>query len=228
MRGLQCPEVANGEFLDPFVQLLHTTVAQVMLRLPHNVSEQQRHSLVAEFNAGANHLCFFFVLKLAHMGNAPAVLWCLPHSDVQVAHGALRLVLGMPELSDHPRVRRLQQPPLRDLATLWLEHGTEHVFLPRMAPLATYIGELRFSSCNERPGEGQHAKTHRRGLGKPNHTEQYQSLNLRLPEMEGACCVSQGFFDHMAFLRGCLRNARQPLFNSVVAQAQEQRANPHP
>jgi len=74
---------------------------------------------------------------------------------------------------------------------------------PRLPPT---LVSLRFTYCNERPGEGQHAKTHRRGLGKPNRTEQYQSLNLRLPEMEAGMLRDARLFDHMALLCGRLRN----------------------
>ena len=53
----------------------------------------------------------------------------------------------------------------------------------RLVGLAEIVGSLRFIPTSERPVEGQHAKIHRRGQGRFNHTEQYMSYFVRSPEM---------------------------------------------
>ena len=52
-----------------------------------------------------------------------------------------------------------------------------------MEELCGYIGKLRIIRTSERPGEEQHAKVHKRGMGRHFHTDQFMSYWLRSPEI---------------------------------------------
>ena len=62
----------------------------------------------------------------------------------------------------------------------------EDQFAAEQVEFAIEVSKLRFIPTCEYQAEGQHAKTHKRGLGRHNHTEQYQSYGLRLPELARA------------------------------------------
>ena len=70
---------------------------------------------------------------------------------------------------------------LAQVAERWLQG--ESLFTPDKLDLQKFIGSLRFVLTSERPVEGQHAKIHRQGLGRPNHTVHYQSYFVRAAEM---------------------------------------------
>ena len=88
---------------------------------------------------------------------------------------------------------------LREQCELWLA-GTE-LFSPDLIDLARFLGKLAFIPTSERQIEAQHAKTHKRGLGRHNHGEVFQSYGLRIPELTKALDSSPSLFGD--FCRWC-------------------------
>ncbi len=74
------------------------------------------------------------------------------------------------------------------------------ILAPDMVPLATFVGGLRLIPTSERPIEAQHAKTHKRGLGRHSHTEQYISYGLRSPELVAQLNAQESFVKVLAYL----------------------------
>jgi len=74
--------------------------------------------------------------------------------------------------------------------------------------LAIVAGALRLVPTSERPIEAQHAKTHKRGLGKHHHTEAFMSFGLRVPELVAAMEKDPAVMREMAYISQVLPNAR--------------------
>jgi hypothetical protein len=74
------------------------------------------------------------------------------------------------------------------------------ILAPDMFPFATFVGGLRLIPTSERPIEAQHAKTHKRGLGRHSHTEQYISYGLRSPELVAQLSAQTSFVKELAYL----------------------------
>jgi hypothetical protein len=87
--------------------------------------------------------------------------------------------------------------PLRALCEQWL--AGDDLFAVERAPLARFIGALRLIPTSERPIESQHAKTHKRGLGRHYHTEQFISFGLRVPEINERLDSAPGTLQSLAF-----------------------------
>ena len=68
-----------------------------------------------------------------------------------------------------------------------------------MEELCGYIGKLRIIRTNERPGEEQHAKVHKKGMGRHYHTEQFMSYGLRSPEIAAEINASPDTVSELAF-----------------------------
>ena len=85
--------------------------------------------------------------------------------------------------SSHPLRLKLRGPMAPVLQRVL---AGEDQFAAEQVEFAIEVSKLRFIPTCEYQAEGQHAKTHKRGLGRHNHTEQYQSYGLRLPELARA------------------------------------------
>ena len=100
MRGRRTPEICSGEFLELLNTMVTTTSAALMVALPQDISVQQKHLLVREFNAGAGHILFYFTLKLSQCRDNHGCCSSLPTgmklSPAQLAALALRLQTHIP------------------------------------------------------------------------------------------------------------------------------------
>ena len=69
-----------------------------------------------------------------------------------------------------------------------------------ISELATFMGMMRAAPTSERSIEGEHAQTHKHGLGRPHHTAQFMSLHLRSPEFKEAIATRPAELKEVAFL----------------------------
>ena len=203
MRGLRAAELSAGDFLQLLARLSELTAAHLLVQLPPDISAGCMRSLLQEFDAARAHLSFYFVVKLSHLNQFPWKILQLSHADELVAQTALRSALA----SDHPH-HRLQtlRGPLRQQCLAWLT-GAD-IFSDELVDLCTFVGEMRFIPTRERPIEGQHAKTHKQGFGRPNHSEHYQSYHLRAPELARDMEALPENLKRFAAFAQCARNHR--------------------
>jgi hypothetical protein len=204
MKGMRAAELSAGEFLEVFCGICNQTAAAMMLSLPADISAQERTALLKEYDAGASHVTFYFVLKLSHFGETPWLLFQLAHHDSTVAHAALRECLASND--QHPCMQRFRSPPLREQALQWVE-GAD-LFAPQLKDLCCFVAKMRFAMTSERSAEGQHAKTMVQGRGKPLHSVTYQSYHLRVHEMQAAVRAQPDLVQTFAYLAGLARNSK--------------------
>ena len=85
--------------------------------------------------------------------------------------------------SIHMQVRRQLRDVHRHAAESYLAGG--QFGDAGMEAFGKFVGALRAIRTNERVGEGQHAKVHKRGLGRHRHTVHFMSYGLRAKELAG-------------------------------------------
>ena len=238
MRGKRGAELSSGEFLELLGNLWQISTVQVLRVLPANLDPGQRRGLVQEFDRARTHLGFYFALKLTHLQQMPWQVLQISHSNEVIAQMAARGALA--SRCAHPVVQRLQGP-LRASCERWL--AGEALSAEGMFRLQQFIASLRVVPTSERAVEGQHAKVHRHGLGRPNHTEHFQSYFIRSTEMARAldsgalslesfawycqaarnhheACASVGLLGHPALQnRVCKHSRRDPLKSSIIYHA---------
>eukprot|EP00969_Alexandrium_andersonii_P037132 1627129-Alexandrium_andersonii.AAC.1 len=103
-------------------------------------------------------------------------------------------------------LRRDFQAKFHGQCQRWL--SGESLFHPDLAGLASFISSLRLIPISERPVEAQHAKTHKRGAGRHNHTEHYVSYGLRVPELSQDLEASPSLLPRLAFCCRAASNAK--------------------
>ena len=234
MRGMRAAELSSGEFLDLIGTLWRVSAVQMLQVLPANISQEDRRVIVQEFDRARTHLSLYFTLKLSHLQEMPHLILQVSHCNDVTAQQALPRVLS--SRNSHPLVQKLQGP-LRRACDRWLDGAP--LTDPRQAPLVNLAASLRFIPTSERPIEGQRAKIHRQGLGRPNHTEHFQSYYVRSGEMARAletgglslqnfawycqaarnqykACVAVGLSGHPAINPNSLRRRRDR--NSLMSQ----------
>ena len=178
MRGKRAAELSNGEFLDLLRSLWQVSTVEVLRLLPAGLEPAQRRSIIQEFDRARTHLSFYFALKLTHLTQMPWKILQIAHANEIIAQMAAHEALE--STCAHPLVQKLQGP-LRVMCERWLSGHT--LFEPGMLQLQQFIASLRIVPTSERAVEGQHAKVHRHGLGRPSHTEHFQSYFVRSCEM---------------------------------------------
>ena len=151
MRGRRAPELAAGGFLQHFVDLAAATAAELLARLPQDISAAQRAVLVHDFERGRAHLFFAFSLRLCHWRSAPWFVFGCAHSNMQTARRFTQRCLAMASL--HPLIQRLQTQPVKGEAESFVA-GIDIEDLPE---LSIFLGELAFANTAERAIEGDHA-----------------------------------------------------------------------
>ena len=186
MRGRRLPEVASGDFMGNMESLLANMMARALLVIPASMSEALRTGLLQDLSAGRSHLVFQFTLKLAAMRSPPRLLFAIAHHNQVVARDAMRECLQCQ--SGHSKIRCLQQDLSRD-AIHWLQGQC----LSELPALAEFIGALKFGFTVERLVEGDHAAIHRAYGSARSHTESYDSLVRRLPELKQILADPEGF-----------------------------------
>lgn len=185
MRGLRAPELSAGQFLDLLSSLWQVSAAEVLRVLPAAMEERDRKAIMQEFDRARAHVAFYFTVKLSHLQELPWKILQLGHRNEVVAQMAANDILSSASPHPHPFVQKLCQPgPLRQACQRWI--GGESLSAGNMKELRKFVATMRFVPTSERAIEGQHAKVHRQGLGRPNHTEHFQSYFVRSNEMAQA------------------------------------------
>ncbi len=202
-RGMMVAELAE-EFFQMLNTFANTSSARLLARLPPDINTEERATCLREFEAGRTHIIFGYVLKLSHLHNAPYAVFKMANLDTTVAWKAGDECMA--SWSDHPRIRRLQEPPLRDQYHHW-RAGADLFLDDGLTELCEFIAELRFAYSTDRPAEAQHAKVHKAGALAPTHTEQYASFNLRSREMEQKITETPGIVLQLGW---CLEQASNP------------------
>ena len=93
----------------------------------------------------------------------------------------------------HPQVLRLQRGRLREEALDFVDGGDPEVHMT----LRAFMGEMAFGFASERQVEGGHASVNLRASGKRNRTEAYDSLTLRMPEIEHELLTDAAFLPEL-------------------------------
>ena len=181
MRGLRAAELSSGEFLEALGRLWHVTTVQVLRVLPGDLTPQDRRAIIQEFDRARTHLSMYFTLKLTHLQDMSHLILQISHCNEVTAQVALRKVLT--STHSHPLAQKLRGV-LRQACQRWLDG--EALTAPQQRPLLEVISSLRYVPTSERAIEGQRAKIHRHGQGRPNHTGHFQSYFVRSPEMARA------------------------------------------
>jgi len=182
MRCHLTPELSAGEFMDVVDIAARASAAQLLVDLvPLGLTAAERRELLEEFDLARAQVLFYMTAKTSYLTEEPwRVLQCA-HTDRELSHRAIRRALH----SRRPRpITRKLRGELRPECELYL-NGTD-LGSPDVKMLACLLGAFRIFPISERSIEGQHAKTHKRGLGRHNHTEHCMSLGLRAPELQAS------------------------------------------
>jgi hypothetical protein len=191
------------EFFTMLRSVSSSSSAELLRKLPIDISAEERNICLVEFETGRAHINFGYILKFSHLFNAPFLSFKIAHLLNRVAWGAVDGCIA--SSSAHPRILRLLT--LEEQWQRW--KGGSDLFNEDLQELAEYVGELRFAFSTDRPGEAQHAKVHKRGKSAPSHTEQYQSFCLRSPEYEQIIEDCPEAITHLAWCLEQVKNARQ-------------------
>ena len=238
MRGKRAAEISAGAFLDILKDLWAVSAAQVVRVMGREINEEDRQLITQEFDRARTHLVFYFTLKLSHLQELPWKILQIAHTSEIVAQVALRDVLQ--STCEHPLAAELRGP-LRASCESWLEG--ESLMTIDKQDLQAFVAALRMVPTSERAIEGQHAKMHRHGLGKPSHSEHYQSYFVRSQEIiEGLdndilplerfawycqaarnhhrACVAVGLSGHPSLQgEGAVRRRQDPTRSKVIYHA---------
>lgn len=193
LRGRRLPELAAGDFGNIVRQLLDISGVDILMGLPSSITAAQKATLLWEFELGKAHLTFAFTLKLTAMQEPPRLLHALAHHSTLVARGAMRRCLSCE--STHPLIAKLQGE-LREDAEAYLE-GAD---LQESPSLLDFISSLKFGFSVERQVEGEHAALHHGYSKARRHSEAYDSLLRRLPEIKEVLLLDKGLEQMCTFL----------------------------
>ena len=200
MRCRRAAEIASEEFLQIIESSAEATAAELIISLPGNLTAAERRSAVEDFDLARAHLTFYFTSKLAYTAEEPWNVVILSHFDQHKARAAGRNVLR--SRHPHPLMLRLRTD-LRGQMQAWIGGAP----LLQFKELAAVICGLRGINTRERPAEGQHAKQHKRGLGRHCHTEAFMSYGLRKTEYVQEIQANQTASAEFAFCCQCVPNA---------------------
>ncbi|CAE7249385.1 TNN [Symbiodinium sp. CCMP2456] len=203
MRGLRAAELSSGDLLFVAGIICDNSAVELLQRLPGDISAADRAALLAEFDAGRSHLCFYLALKLTALEEWPWKICGLGHLDTESAHDVLRQALATPHTD--ARLSALKGP-LRPLCVRWLEG--ESLLADGMAPLLSLVASLRFIPINERPAEALHRQTKLHGRSRPCHSVALMSLKQRMPEIKALFEDRPQALHDMAHLCHEIRNNR--------------------
>ena len=175
-----------------FDQLQNQATVHLAASLPESLSAIERGRLLLDFERGRAHLFYTFTLKLTAFTMPPLLLGAAGHYSTIVAQSALRQC--MVSSSQHPKILQLQSEPLVSQAREYLD-GAELDDLP---DLAVFVAGLRFAHAVERRIEGGHALVLRRGRVATKHAESFDSLALRMKEINSHLENDADFFGDLA------------------------------
>lgn len=187
LRGRRLPEVAAGDFGNLFTELFDNMSAQALLLLPGALTASDRSRLLQDLARGRAHLAFQLTLKITAIRQPPLLLFAVAHHSAAPARDALRHCLE--SASSHPKIRQLQSGQLLVEAHEFLSGADLH----DLGALSVFVASLKFGFAVERQVEGDHAAIHH-GYGKArHHSEPYDSLVRRMPEIKQVMASGFGF-----------------------------------
>ena len=201
LRSLRFGEVCNGDIFDMFHRLSNMTAANILMRLPEDAPECVKTECIAEFEKGRIHIFFGLTLKLGCFLVPPLRIGAATHHHREASVAAIRICLDAEP--NHYRLRQLQSEPVLSEALAYIQ-GEELQNLPM---LQMYIAELRFAFSAERYVEGGHAVVYKHGGHARNRCESYDSLHLRVCEIERCMDSDPNFLIELADI---LLEARSP------------------
>ena len=169
--------------------------------LPSGHSDAQRNTLLQEFERGRAHLLYTFTLKVSCYTQPPLLLFGCAHYSHASSLGALNTCIN--SNLTHPQIVQLQTEPLASQVQEYVD-GTA---LGELPDLEMFIASLRFTFAVERRIEGGHAIIQRHARGTSIRSESFDSLALRMPEVQLAMQSSPAFVRQ---LTASLEAARSP------------------
>ena len=193
--------MCNGDIFDMFHRLSNMTAANILMRLPEDAPECVKTECIAEFEKGRIHIFFGLTLKLGCFLVPPLRIGAATHHHREASVAAIRICLDAEP--NHYRLRQLQSEPVLSEALAYIQ-GEELQNLPM---LQMYIAELRFAFSAERYVEGGHAVVYMHGGHARNRCESYDSLHLRVCEIERCMDSDPNFLIELADI---LLEARSP------------------
>ena len=207
LRSRRLSEIATGTLFQVLHRVSCIQAAALFMELDQ-VDSEIRSACLRDFERGRGHLVFQLTLKFACFFEPPLLLLAAA-SPLPGKESARKAALRRCKSSScaHPLVRRLQNGHLSDEVTLFLE-GESLGLLPE---LSMFLGELFFGWGSERQVEGGHARINVLTSSKRNRTESFDSLILRMSEIEKTLNSESA-----STLLDCLSSARSP--KSLIQQ----------
>lgn len=187
LRGRRLPEISAGDFSTTFSELFANMIVMALAAIPKSLSSKDRASLLQDLAAGRAHLAFQLTLKVSALRQPPWLLYATAHHSAMKARDALRQCLH--SASPHAKIRELKTGTLAEEAREFLDGGDLH----DLPVLAEFIGSFKFAFAVERLVEGDHAAIHRAYGRARNHSEAYDSLVRRFPEIKVVIAQPSGF-----------------------------------
>ena len=100
--------------------IVATSSAELLAEFPADMPAMQRNEALQQFESGRAHIVYTYTLKLSHFSDGPWQLFKLAHPDLLLARSACQLCLDSSDT--HPRLLKLQSPPLKAMVGLFLEN----------------------------------------------------------------------------------------------------------
>ena len=220
-KGMMAAELSHTDLMDLLNELVTTSSASVVATLDNEITNEDRRTIMLEFEAGRSHVVFVYIMKFSHFGGPPYSVFRMAYiKDEAVAREAC--LLCMTTNVRHERLAELRREPLYSLCLLWFSgislYAEDGSFKPEFYDLAVWIAELRFALSSDRPQEGEHARAARVLRSAPNTTEQYISFFSRIEEMQRNIDSDPTAMVSMAHCLQVCSNARQCCFALGLGQ----------
>ena len=202
LRGMRLPEVSSGDFFLVLNKLADESVAKLLVALPTGLKKSEIVELIMAFEKVRAAMLYTMTLKMSCYCTPPRLIFAAAHHSAVVSRDAVRRCL---DLCDHPRLEALKAGDLRDEAFAYID-GVELELLPR---LSHFIAELRFGFGCERRVEGGHAFIMRRAALARNRSEAWDSLALRMKEIQDILDKKPDFMEQLASYIAMSRSPRK-------------------
>ncbi|CAE7195772.1 unnamed protein product [Symbiodinium natans] len=186
LRSLRAPELASGAF-EPFLQEISAlSAAAVTLMHCRHCEIADRAWILADFEAGRQHLLFAFIMQTACWSHLPHRLCGIGHSNADVARtqaaACLRLWATYSDAersAAHPMTKAVLSRGT--LLAGQLRQFVQGVNLSNLEALKKFAARMRFIPLCEKSIEGRHAFTHKVLKKASNAGPVYISMAERMP-----------------------------------------------
>ena len=158
-----------------------TSAAELSATLGADLTASDRQELLHDFDIGRAGLSFYFNVKLSAWHLKPLSVFSLGHPDPHVARREAGNLLQEVAWPPVPQLHGVSREAMQDF------HDGTPLTAPQLSSLRDFILCLQLTPTSERQAEGQHAKTHLRGLVRRHHSEYFQSYGLRAAAMQVSC-----------------------------------------